>query len=101
MRVGRRYFVQTPARWFPIEPHFLFPFFGVLPVRARAWLLRNLHIGWRYEIATRDESFAVARSVRLVGGRDLRDMFPGSRLYRERLGGLTKSYVAYGNWELR
>lgn len=26
-RVGRRVFVQAPHRYFPIEPHFLYPFF--------------------------------------------------------------------------
>jgi hypothetical protein len=35
--VGRRHFIQTPNSWFPIEPHFLFPFFQFLPLSARTW----------------------------------------------------------------
>ena len=30
-RVGVRYFVQTPNRWFPIEPHLLTPLVHFLP----------------------------------------------------------------------
>ncbi|MCB0325514.1 MAG: class I SAM-dependent methyltransferase, partial [Bdellovibrionales bacterium] len=38
-RVGKRYFVQTPNYYFPLEPHFLVPGFQFLPLEAKIWLL--------------------------------------------------------------
>ena len=38
-RVGKRYFIQTPNFFFPIEPHFIFPFFHWLPLSARLMLI--------------------------------------------------------------
>src|SRR5262245_54640703 len=45
-RVGKRYFVQTPNKFFPIEPHFLFPGFQFLPITLRAGLLARRDVGW-------------------------------------------------------
>jgi 2-polyprenyl-3-methyl-5-hydroxy-6-metoxy-1,4-benzoquinol methylase len=85
-RVGQRYFVQTPNRWFPIEPHYQTPLFHFLPVWARKWLNRHFTLGWRKKGDWED--------VNLLSARDLRRLFPDAEIHRERLFGLTKSLMA-------
>jgi hypothetical protein len=95
-RIGRRYYVQTPSRYFPIEPHFVFPFFALLPVSVRVFLVQHFALGWNRRIPDRAEAEALVCSVRLLTRRELQALFPDARLARERVAGLTKSYTAYG-----
>jgi ubiquinone/menaquinone biosynthesis C-methylase UbiE len=85
-RVGRRYFVQTPNRYFPIEPHYQFPLFQFLPRRVQRALNSRFSLGWR-EKGDWEE-------VNLLTARDLRRLFPDAEIHRERVGGLTKSLMA-------
>src|SRR5215510_920706 len=39
--MGTHHWVQTPYRYFPIEPHWLFPGLQFLPLRARAAAIRR------------------------------------------------------------
>lgn len=98
-RVGKRYFVQTPNRYFPIEPHFLTPGFQFLPVQARVWLLSHFRLGWYDKIPDKREAKREVESVELLSGRQVRKLFPGARIYRETIAGITKSFVAYDGWE--
>ena len=97
-RVGKRYFVQTPNFLFPIEPHFLFPFFHWLPVSARAFLLTKFNLGWRKKQPDLIVARASVESIRLLSKRELSALFPQATLYRERFLGLTKSFVVYNGW---
>ena len=97
-RVGERYFVQTPNLYFPIEPHFMFPFFQFLPIATRGWLLSNLSLSWGGKIPDREHAREAARSVRLVGLSRFRSMFPDAEIYHERVLGLTKSFIAFAGW---
>ncbi len=96
-RIGKRYFVQTPSRSFPIEPHFMFPFFQHLPLAWKAWLLMHLDLTFGGKLPTRDAAIATARSVELLGETEFTRLFPGAGLYREKLAGLTKSFIVYGS----
>jgi len=41
---------------------------------------------------------ATARGVELLSGREFAALFPGARIYREKVLGLTKSFTAYAGW---
>jgi hypothetical protein len=97
-RVGKRYFVQAPNRHFPVEPHFLFPLFQFLPLPGRAWLLSHFRLGWTKEHYTPDEALEAIASIRLMTKREMQDLFPGARIYQERVFGFTKSFTVYGGW---
>jgi hypothetical protein len=98
-RVGKRFFLQTPNRYFPVEPHFLFPFFQFLPVRLRVFLIRHLNITYSRKKWTEEEALEIVREIRLLTARELRAMFPGAAIHRERLLGLTKSFMVYDGWD--
>jgi hypothetical protein len=98
MRIGRCYFVQTPNYYFPIEAHYLFPFFQFLPVHLRAWLLSKRGLGWIKRIPDLQEARIHVESIHLLRKRELLSMFPGAFLYQERVFGLTKSFVVVGGW---
>jgi hypothetical protein len=94
-RVGRRYFVQTPNRYFPIEPHFLFPGFQFLPIPARTELLRRFDLGWHRRTPDPEEARRTVSAIRLLTEREMRTLFPRAHLYSEKVFGLTKSFIAY------
>jgi SAM-dependent methyltransferase len=85
-RVGRRYFVQTPNRHFPIEPHYQFPLFQFLPRRVQRALNRRFTLGWQPK--------GEWEEINLLSARELKRLFPDAEIHRERVFGLTKSLMA-------
>ena len=85
-RVGRRLWVQTPARWFP--------FVHYLPKRWQRRLLRRFTVwGWLAR-PTSEQVERFLRETRLLTYREMRALFPDCEIRRERVIFLTKSYVA-------
>ena len=97
-RVGKRYFVQTPNRHFPLEPHFFFPGFQFLPLVARIWLLQHFDLGWYKKIPNYVAARQEVETIRLLSRRDVMQLFPEGTLYNERFAGLTVSFVIYAGW---
>jgi hypothetical protein len=88
-----RHWVQTPYRYFPIEPHWLFPGIQWLPYSARV----AVSLRWnRGNVVTRTRAMAEKQvnEIDLVGIQQMRMYFSDSTIWYERFAGLVKSLVA-------
>jgi hypothetical protein len=97
-RVGRHYWVQTPNRWFPVEPHLVTPLVHFLPRRWQERLVRRATV-WEWLARPRPDQREYyiehyLRDIRLLDAEGLRRLFPDARVKRERAFGLTKSLIA-------
>ena len=92
-RIGKQVIIQTPARAFPIDPHFIMPFVHWLPKNIGYLLV--LISPWR--ILSRPPK-AIRRSyhyeTNILSKRELEALMPGAEIRTERFFGLPKSYVA-------
>jgi hypothetical protein len=98
MRVGKRYFVQTPNKRFPLEPHFLFPWFQYLPGAARAQLVHRFDVGWYKRIPSLEAARAEVDSIQLLTRNRFANLFPQATIHTEKIFGLAKSFMAYDGW---
>jgi SAM-dependent methyltransferase len=95
-RTGRRYWVQTPDRLFPIEPHMNFPVFQWLPDPVAHAVVATWPLSFhRRDGLSTDDAWAAQARTRLLDVSDMRRLFPDAVIWRERALGLTKSIVAY------
>ena len=97
-RVGKRFYVQTPNRHFPIEPHFLFPFFQFLAPSTQVWLVRHFSLGWYSRAPDAQTARKIIGETRLLTKHELSILFPGAALLEERVLGVPKSFSVYGGW---
>lgn len=93
MRCGRQVYLQTPNRWFPVEPHLIAPFIHWLPRAILRRLARWCSVwGW----VTRPDQREVddyLDGLRLLTRHELERFFPGGQIRAEKVMGLTKSFI--------
>jgi hypothetical protein len=94
-RVGKHYFLQTPNRNFPVEPHFVFPMFQFLPLPVQVFLVQHFSLGWFGKIPDREKAEREVRAIQLISKKDVQMLFPDANLKEEKFAGLTKSLLAY------
>jgi hypothetical protein len=88
-----RHWIQTPSRWFPIDPVFLFPGYSMLPFAARVAVSRHWPLGHR-QAESPDAALELVLSIESLTAAELRHYFPASDIWHERVAGVTKSIVA-------
>ena len=93
-RVAPCYWVQTPYRWFFVEPHFIAPLIHFFPKRIYRRLIRYFSIwGW----VTRTDQEDINRRVEeidLLDRAQMEILFPAAEIRRESFLGMTKSLIA-------
>jgi hypothetical protein len=87
------HWVQTPYRYFPVEPHWVAPGMQYLPVRARAAFARRWPLA-HVKSANLHDALDGVLWTELVDRTQMRYYFPDSRIISERILGLTKSLIA-------
>lgn len=95
MRIGKKFFIQTPNYYFPVEPHFLFPFFQFLPENIKINLALKHDLGWFEKQPDIESARRLVSSIRLLKQDELRRLFPGAALVKEKFYLLNKSFIIH------
>jgi hypothetical protein len=90
------HWVQTPYRYFPIEPHWVAPGMQFVPIAARSRYAHRWPLG-HTPAKDRADALETVMWVELLDKTQMRFYFPDSKLRAERFMGLTKSLIAYRN----
>ena len=87
-RIAPRYWIQTPSKYFPLEPHTGMLFWWFYPQSLKRYFLRR----WERDMPL----IAIhAKRTTFVTRRQLRELFPDGTIYTERFFGIAKSYSIY------
>lgn len=93
MRVGKRWFVTTPNRWYPFEFHLRLPFVTWFPGHSYLWVGRLVsynHVRQKYVFGTR------CSGTRLMTAKELKRCFPGSKIIKQRVTFMAETLIAVG-----
>ncbi len=96
MRVGRKWFVTTPNRWYPFEFHMRLPFVTWLPFHGYlkiGQIISYNHVKQKYAYGSKHDH------LRLMTAKELGMCFPGSRIIKQRVTFMPETLIAVGEKE--
>lgn len=96
-RVGKRYWIQTPNKNFPFEPHFNFPMFQFLSssIQTKIATFWPFSFPKRYGHRIASDLKEIMQNTRLLTIAEMQILYPDGEFWEERLFCLIKSIVAY------
>lgn len=94
MRVGKKYFVQTPNRHFFMEAHYALPFVQYLPKNLTLFLLTKTKLS-RGNKWNPNEAQQYLDEIRLLTYSEMKTLFPSAKMYKEKFFGMNKSFSAH------
>lgn len=93
LRCGKQVYLQTPNKWFPVEPHMIALFIHWLPFSVQRHLVRWLSVwGWVTK-PNQAEVDEFLKGIRLMSGKEVVELFPGCDIQKEKVLGLVKSFI--------
>ena len=94
IRVGKKYIVQTPNKYFFLEPHYLLPFFDIIPKKLKYFILTKTKLS---RLKKWDKKFAsqYIEEIRLLSEKEMKTLFPKSKIYFEKFFGMNKSFTMH------
>jgi ubiquinone/menaquinone biosynthesis C-methylase UbiE len=93
LRVAKRIWIQTPAKSFFFEPHYLTPFIHWFPKFLQKKLLRYFSVFGLVAKPSSKEIDDLVEHTSLLDLPELKELFPNCRIRRERFCFMTKSYI--------
>lgn len=93
-RLAPRYFVQTPDRHFPVEPHLITPFIHWFSRSMQRRMIRNFSVWGLLTRPSRSTCEELWKELALLSAKQMKILFPDSRLVVEHFLALPKSILA-------
>jgi len=92
-RVGKKIWLQTPAKSFFIEPHYITPFIHWLPKSWQKRVLRNYSIWGLIARPTQHYIDDFVDQTRLLNFEEINEFFPDCKILKEKFLFMTKAYI--------
>lgn len=91
-RIGRRYFVTTPWKGFPVELHFQLPLYQFVPKNIQKFMSKKFAIGWYKK--------GEWESINLLWHYQMRALFPDATVVKHRVSLWPETIIAYKDLKL-